>query len=129
LYRDPDRLPERLATLRLLTRSATDIEAQAARLLPMLRAALADWPVEVGVEPALSQIGSGSLPVDRLPSHALVITPQRKKGGVLRELESALRQLPIPVIGRIGDGALRLDLRCLDDEAAFVAQLAGLATP
>lgn len=95
----------------------------------MLRAALADWPVEVSVEPALSQIGSGSLPVDRLPSHALVITPQRKKGGVLRELESALRQLPIPVIGRIGDGALRLDLRCLDDEAAFVAQLAGLAAP
>lgn len=129
LYRDPDRLPERLATLRLLTRPATDIEAQAARLLPMLRSAFAGWPVEVAIEPALSQIGSGSLPVDRLPSHALVITPQRKKGGVLRELESALRQLPIPVIGRIGDGALRLDLRCLDDEAAFVAQLAGLAAP
>ena len=121
LYRDPDRLPERLATLRLLTRPPADIEARAARLLPVLRAALADWPVQVGVEPALSQIGSGSLPVDRLPSHALVITPQRKKGGVLRELETALRRLPIPVIGRIGDGALRLDLRCLDDETAFVA--------
>ena len=123
LYRDPDRLPERLATLRLLTRPAANIEVQTARLLPMLRAAFAGWPVKIGIEPALSQIGSGSLPVDRLPSHALVITPQRKKGGVLRELETALRRLPIPVIGRIGDGALRLDLRCLDDEAAFVAQL------
>jgi L-seryl-tRNA(Ser) seleniumtransferase len=121
LYRDPDRLPERLATLRLLTRPAADIEAQAARLLPVLRAALAGWPVEVGVEPALSQIGSGSLPVDRLPSHALVIAPHRKKGSVLRDLETTLRRLPIPVIGRISDGALRLDLRCLDDEAAFVA--------
>ncbi|MFO1423908.1 MAG: L-seryl-tRNA(Sec) selenium transferase [Candidatus Competibacteraceae bacterium] len=129
LYRDPDRLPERLATLRLLTRSPADIEAQAERLLPVLRAALAGWSVEVGIEPALSQIGSGSLPVDRLPSHALVITPRRKKGGVLRELETTLRRLSIPVIGRIGDGALRLDLRCLDDEAAFVAQLAGLAAP
>jgi L-seryl-tRNA(Ser) seleniumtransferase len=121
LYRDPDRLPERLATLRQLTRPAADIEAQAARLLPVLRAVLAGWPVEVGVEPALSQIGSGSLPVDRLPSHALVIAPHRKKGGVLRDLETTLRRLPIPVIGRISDGALRLDLRCLDDEAAFVA--------
>lgn len=100
LYRDPDRLPERLATLRLLTRPVADIEAQAARLLPLLRAALAGWSVQVSVEPALSQIGSGSLPVDRLPSHALVITPQRKKGGVLRELETALRRLPIPVISR-----------------------------
>ncbi|MDG4552279.1 MAG: L-seryl-tRNA(Sec) selenium transferase [Candidatus Contendobacter sp.] len=129
LHRDPDRLPERLATLRLLTRPAADIEAQAARLLPVLQAALAGWPVEVGIESALSQIGSGSLPVDRLPSHALVITPRRKKGAILRDLETALRRLPIPVIGRIGDGALRLDLRCLDDEAAFVAQLAGLAAP
>jgi L-seryl-tRNA(Ser) seleniumtransferase len=129
LYRDPDRLPERLATLRLLTRSPADIETQAARLLPVLRAALAGWPVQVAAEPALSQIGSGSLPVDRLPSHGLLITPQRKKGGILRELETALRRLPIPVIGRIGDGALRFDLRCLDNEATFVAQLSELARP
>jgi L-seryl-tRNA(Ser) seleniumtransferase len=34
--------------------------------------------------------------------------------------------LQIPVIGRIEKGALVLDLRCLDDEAAFIAGLAGL---
>lgn len=129
LYRDPDRLPERLTALRLLVRPSADIAMQAKRLLPALQTALAAWPVTVSVEPALSQIGSGSLPVERLPSHALAIAPQRKKGGVLRELETALRRLPIPVIGRIGDGALRLDLRCLDDEAAFVAQLPQLAPP
>ena len=33
------------------------------------------------------------------------------------------RALPIPVIGRIGDGTLYFDLRTLDDEQAFVAQL------
>ena len=129
LYRDPDRLPERLTTLRLLTRPAADIAAQAERLLPVLQNALADWPVHSTLAPTLSQIGSGSLPVDRLPSYALAITPQRKKSGGLRALETALRQLPIPVIGRITDGALWLDLRCLDDEAAFAAQLAALAPP
>ena len=128
LYRDPDRLPERLTALRLLVRPATDIATQAERLLPALQTALGVWPVTVAVEPAFSQIGSGSLPVDRLPSHALAIAPHRRKGG-LREVETALRRLPIPVIGRIGDGALRLDLRCLDDEAAFVAQLPHLARP
>jgi len=96
LYRDPDRLAERLATLRLLTRTEADIAAQAQRLLPALRQALLDWPVNVAVESTLSQIGSGSLPVDRLPSAALVIRPKLKKGGVLHEIEAALRGLPFP---------------------------------
>jgi L-seryl-tRNA(Ser) seleniumtransferase len=129
LYRNPDRLPERLTALRLLVRPRAEIAAQAERLLPALQTALAAWPVTVAVESTFSQIGSGSLPVDRLPSHALVMTPQRKKSGILRELEAAWRRLPIPVIGRIGDGALRLDLRCLDDEAAFIAQLPQLPPP
>lgn len=128
LYRDPDRLAARLTTLHLLTRPRDDIRAQAARLLPALQAACAAWPVRVEQEAALSQIGSGSLPVDRLESWALTIRPTGRRGGVLHELEAALRGLPVPVIGRIADGALRLDLRCLDpgDEAAFAGQLAGL---
>ena len=126
LYRDPDRLPERLATLRLLTRPGAEIRAQAERVLPSLQQALAAWPASVAIEPALSQIGSGSLPVDRLESWALTVRPATRKTGVLHELEAALRGLPVPVIGRIADGALRLDLRCLgvEDEAGFAAQLA-----
>jgi L-seryl-tRNA(Ser) seleniumtransferase len=127
LYRDPDRLPERLTALRLLTRPQTNIHDQALRLLPTMQQALAGWPVGVTVEPALSQIGSGSLPVDRLESWALVVKPATRRTGVLHDIEAALRGLPQPVIGRIADGALRLDLRCLDDEAGFRAQLAGLA--
>ncbi|MDT3706085.1 MAG: L-seryl-tRNA(Sec) selenium transferase [Thiobacillus sp.] len=129
LYRDPDRLPERLTALRLLTRAQADILAQGQRLLPDMQQALAGWPVGVTVEPALSQIGSGSLPVDRLESWALVVRPVTKKSGVLHDIEAALRGLPQPVIGRIADGALRLDLRCLaaSDEAAFAAQLEQLA--
>jgi L-seryl-tRNA(Ser) seleniumtransferase len=123
LYRDPDRLPERLTSLRMLTRSQDEIAAQAQSLLPALQQALRKWQVRVSVDGTLSQIGSGSLPGDRLPSAALVVTPEGKKGGVLHEIESAFRGLPIPVIGRISDGALRLDLRCMQDEAAFVAQL------
>ncbi|MGD9871071.1 MAG: L-seryl-tRNA(Sec) selenium transferase [Thauera sp.] len=128
LYRDPDRLAERLETLRLLTRAEGEIRAQAERVQGALVRALADWPLEVGVASMRSQIGSGSLPVDRLPSAGLVCRPQRK-GGVLNRLEKALRALPVPVIGRIADNALWLDLRCLRsaDEAAFNAQLAELA--
>ena len=124
LYGDPERLAERVPALRLLSRPAPDIEAQAHRLLP----ALAQWAGErarVDVTPVLSQIGSGSLPVDLLPSFALRMTPIGKRGSgqALDALATALRRLALPVIGRIADGALLLDLRCLDDEAGLLAAL------
>jgi L-seryl-tRNA(Ser) seleniumtransferase len=78
-----------------------------------------------------SQIGSGSLPVERLPSAGLRITLQQARrkgsGAALNELAAALRALPEPVIGRIGDDALQLDLRCLEDPAVLLAQLPALA--
>ena len=128
LYRDPDRLAERLPTLRLLTRPQATIDALARRIAPALAAALgATWSVEVVA--ALSQIGSGALPVDSLPSAALVLRVRgRKSGAALVRLAARLRALPIPVIGRVADDALWLDLRCLEDEGAFVSQLPLLAT-
>lgn len=129
IYRDPDRLAERLTTLRLLVRSETDIQAQARRLLPAVQQALAGWPVGVETTALKSQIGSGSLPVERLPSAGFAIRPQGRRGGVLHRIEAAMRNLPKPVIGRIEDGALLLDLRCLEEaeEASFAAQLALLS--
>ena len=126
LYRDPDRLAERLPTLRLLTRPAVEIEALGQRLLPAAQAALGAL-AGVSVEPCSSQIGSGALPVERLPSAALVFRPTAKKPGkTLLTVEAAFRGLPTPVIGHIRDDAYHLDLRCLEakDEARFVTQLA-----
>ncbi|KVD31370.1 L-seryl-tRNA(Sec) selenium transferase [Burkholderia ubonensis] len=132
LYQAPEFLRERLTTLRLLTRPQAEIAAAAARVQPALQAALGSG-YAVGVEAMFSQIGSGALPVDQLPSAGLVVrTPDGKRGGrALVQLEKRLRGWPRPVLGRIADGALRLDLRCLEaaDEAAFVAQCARVAEP
>jgi L-seryl-tRNA(Ser) seleniumtransferase len=121
LYRDPDRLLEQLPTLRFLARHKTDIDAQAQRLQPHVAARLNDnFMVDVG--DCLSQIGSGALPLDTLASAALRIRP-RGSQRVLEQLVAAMRALPRPIIGRIADGALYLDLRCLaeSDEALLLA--------
>jgi len=129
LYRNPDRLRERLTTLRLLTRSQQEIRRLGERLLPLLQSALAR-DAEVSLRDCQSQIGSGSLPVDRLPSAALVIAPLKKgkgEGTALKALEKRLRDLPRPIVGRVHDAALWLDLRCLEDEAGLVTQLADVS--
>jgi len=131
LYRDPERLAERIPALRALTRPREDIEAMAARVGPRLEAALGA-SVSVEMAPCASQIGSGALPVQALESAALKLTPHgRRRGssGALRALAARLRGLPVPVIGRIGEGALWLDLRCLEDEADLLGQLGELSGP
>ena len=127
LYLQPEHLARDLPTLRLLTRPLDAMRALAQELQPAVAAALApDYAVSV-VE-LLSQIGSGSLPVDLLPSAGLAMEPMNRKrsGRALEALAAAWRDLPLPVIGRVADGRLLLDLRCLEDPADLVGQLAQL---
>lgn len=121
LYLHPERLAERLPTLRLLTRDAASIRAQGELLLAQVAQHYPDF--DVRVESCQSQIGSGSLPVDRLPSAALTFTPRDGRGSQLEALSARLRALPVPVIGRIYDGRMWLDLRCLEDEERFLEMM------
>jgi len=129
LYADPDRLAGRIPTLRLLARKQDDIQATAARVSTVLDTALGDR-YEISLEHCQSQIGSGSLPAERLDSIALVIRPTAAKGvgTALKRLATAFRNLSMPVIGRIQDDAFWLDLRCLEagNEDAFTSQLDAL---
>ena len=129
LYQAPEFLRERLTTLRLLTRPAAEMQAFAGRALPLLQHALGESFI-VSAEPMFSQIGSGALPVEQLPSYGLVVrlASGKRSGRALMKLEKALHALPRPVIGRIADDALRLDLRCLEavDEATFLSQCEAL---
>jgi L-seryl-tRNA(Ser) seleniumtransferase len=124
LYLRPERLAQDLPTLRLLTRPQEAIEALARQLQPLVAQAVAPR-FAVQVAHMQGQIGSGSLPVERLPSAGLTLAPIERKGvgRALDELATALRGLPLPVIGRVADDRLWLDLRCLEDGQAFQAQL------
>ncbi|MFU0447558.1 L-seryl-tRNA(Sec) selenium transferase [Pseudocitrobacter faecalis] len=122
LYLHPERLASDLPTLRLLNRRTDEIHAQAERLREPLTQRYGD-EFSVTVMECASQIGSGSLPVDRLPSAAITFTPKDGRGSRLETLANRWRSLPVPVIGRIYDGRLWLDLRCLEDESRFLEML------
>ncbi len=128
LHRNPDELASKLPTLRLLTRVESTIREQANRLAPKVSSQLGNH-YRVETASVSSQIGSGALPVEVLPSAAISITAVNGEDETLRSLASRFRQLPKPVIGRLHNGALLLDLRCLEaiHEDAFIEQLSELA--
>ncbi len=115
LYAKPEQLAEQIPTLQLLIRPVGSIRAQAERLAEPMAAALGTSYV-VTIEPLASKVGSGAQPDADLPSHGLVVRRAVRRGPSLARLARALRALPTPVIGRLTDAALCLDLRCLDAE-------------
>jgi L-seryl-tRNA(Ser) seleniumtransferase len=118
MYLTPEHLADRLPALRLLTRPQAEIRATAERLALSFQAL---WPDrEVAVADCRSQIGSGALPVDLLPSAAVTLG-----GSGLDRLAATLRGLPHPVIGRIHNGRIWLDCRCVeaDGEAVLRSEL------
>lgn len=126
LYRDPDSLIDRLPAMALLARPDEQILAMATQLQPAMAQALKDVATVEVIE-LDSQVGSGSLPVNTLPSHGLAIVPRDGSERTLQSLAYAFRQLPCPVIGRIHDGRLLFDLRTLEHPSAVLDQLGRLA--
>ena len=126
LYRDPARLVKKLPVLKSLARPANEIKELAKKAMPACQKALQGF-AEVDVVDCESQIGSGALPTRTIPSSGLAIKPHNNGksgfGTKLNKLVESFRTLPTPVIGRIQDDTLIFDLRCLNDETAFIAQL------
>lgn len=122
LYQQPDRLASTLPTLRLLSREVSEMQLMAADLIAPLQQKYGE-KFRVMAEPCLSQIGSGSLPVDRLASYAVTFMPKDDRGRTIEALAEQWRRLPVPVIGRLQEGKLWLDLRCLQNKSQLLEVL------
>lgn len=126
LYRNPDVLLESLPTIKFLARSPSVIDEMASRLLPSFQQSVGAAATARAV-PAFSQIGSGALPLDTLPSTAIEISPARSGERELQRIFTAFRQLPTPVIGRLQDGRILFDVRTVDDPGELKQQLESLS--
>lgn len=125
LYLNPESLSEQLPTIKYLSRQPDELKALADSVLPAFTKSLNKF-ADTAVVPTSSQIGSGALPLDKLPSFAIELTPCDRSDASLKRLSLVLRELPKPIIGRLQDGRMLLDVRTLDDPSELTAQLAHL---
>ena len=112
LYLNPEKLTEKLPTLRLLTQPLEQLKINATRLKERLESRL-NSQFEIRIEDSQAQIGSGSQPMERIPSVAVTIA--EKTNAKLSALSARFKQLSQPIIGRMENGKIWLDLRSLAD--------------
>jgi L-seryl-tRNA(Ser) seleniumtransferase len=106
LFKAPDLLVKRHPIYMMLAKTPLQMKDQADALATRIRALRPDWKVTVTEE--TSYLGGGTLPEEGLPSWAVrLISPQ--KGAT--ELARQLRLATVPVVGRIHDEAVLLDMR------------------
>lgn len=107
--------------LRMIAASPAEIETRAQRVMTEL----AGWFETQGLRAELlaghSTVGGGSLPGETLPTWLIALG-----GNDAQSLAARLRRAPTPVIARIQDGRVLLDLRTVQDDAALVAALRGM---
>lgn len=147
LYRNPDLARSEIPTLRMLTLAPEDLRRRAADLAQRLRQAVGQIPpdpaaradaesepgwapeapvLSVEVRPGTSQVGGGALPAQDLPTQLVVLSPRNTSAVAL---ENWLRNWHVPVIARVQDDQVLLDVRTLlpGDDAVIAEALQALA--
>ena len=125
LYENPERAKLEIPTLRLLNRKEKEIYEVAKKLFQLIKLKVSNI-AEVKIIKCKSQIGSGSLPVELLPSYGIKISAlniKRNSNKFLQNMSKKFRELPIPIIGRLSKDSLIFDCRCLESETLIIKQL------
>jgi L-seryl-tRNA(Ser) seleniumtransferase len=106
LYEEPEALPEHLPLLKTLTLTEDQLRARGEKLKEALDDA---WQPKL--EDSLAQLGSGALPDKTISSLSVTLQHAAHSPEAIADL---LRNLPTPVIGRISEDRIWLDLRGAD---------------
>ena len=121
LYLNEKGLTEKLPMLHRYTRSIDELRRIAEKLAGRLRQIFGD-AIQVTIEESAAQIGSGSLPVDTLPSFAVALESTQISA---EALAAHFRAQPIPIIGRTQDERFWLDVRTVfEQELAWIVEAA-----
>ncbi len=110
-YLSEEKAVQNIPVLRMLSESQESVAGRAHRLCGILKER--KLPVKTEVKPCESQIGGGSLPLERIPSTAVTIRPEEIS---VNELEERMRRLPVPIIPRTVNDEILLDMRTVSEQ-------------
>lgn len=119
-YLFPEKLSDELPTLRLLTQPLDSLQIKAEQLKTALSKRL-NSRYFLQIEPSLAQIGSGALPTEKIPSLAVTISAEKQSD--LLALEAEFKTYPNPIIGRIAQSKIWLDIRSVAEFEELVEML------
>ncbi len=116
-YLSEEKAVENIPVLRMITALLEEVTQKAVRLRELLLEA--GLPARIELEPCESQIGGGSLPLERIPSMAVAIHPEKI---TVTELEERMRHLPVPIIPRTVNDTVLLDVRTIEERSFTVIE-------
>jgi L-seryl-tRNA(Ser) seleniumtransferase len=120
LYRESASIADDIPALRAFTRPIADIEETAKRAVPAIAAALGP-EFRLSVDEGTSQIGSGALPTDEIPTRVIVIEHDALEA---HHIAARFRDAQPPILGRVKDGRFLLDARTIFDPLELVPKWA-----
>ena len=106
LYRDPERALRDVPVLAMLAAAADEVRQRATRIASRLTSA----GQSATVEASEATVGGGAFPTARIPSYAIVLA------GDAVATEARLRTAAQPIVARVADGRVWLDVRSVPQE-------------
>lgn len=112
-YLDEDLARKKIPTLNMLTMPIEEINRKALKLKRKINRKIKDDLMVIKIEDCFSEVGGGSLPLEKLPSKSLTIS---LKGLSIQAFETRLREYSIPIITRLHKDKVYFDLRTIREE-------------
>ncbi len=108
-YLSEEKAIQNIPVLRMIHETKEEVTARARSLKNMLNRA--GLEADFGLEECESQIGGGSLPLERIPSMAVTVKPHNIS---VPKLEEEMRHLEVPIIPRTANDTIYLDVRTIE---------------
>lgn len=109
-YYDEDLAIKNIPTLRMLTMSIEELEKKAIKLKDFIEKDISTSKFKMSVEDEFSEVGGGSLPMEKLPTKCVVLDILNIS---VASFERNLRKYETPLIARVYKDRLYLDLRTI----------------